>query len=81
MTRAMQGDGPISVAALYKFSALPDCVSARAPLARLCPACHAERSEAQRTGYQERHRQECLAAERGKSHVGVAQSASSERDG
>ncbi|MTD93506.1 rhodanese-related sulfurtransferase [Hyphomicrobium sp. xq] len=34
----MQGDGPICVAALYKFSALPDCGNARAPLARLCCA-------------------------------------------
>ena len=35
---AAQTDWPISVAALYKFAALPDCASARAPLARLCCA-------------------------------------------
>ncbi|MBZ0211712.1 MAG: hypothetical protein K8F92_18960 [Hyphomicrobium sp.] len=46
-----------------------------------CPACHAERSEAQRAGYRERHRQECLAAARGESHVGGTQSASPEREG
>jgi UPF0176 protein len=38
-----------------------------------CPACHATRSEGQRAGYRERHRQECLAAARGESHVGVTQ--------
>jgi UPF0176 protein len=37
-----------------------------------CPACHAERSEEQRAGYRERHRQESLAAARGESHVGAA---------
>lgn len=36
-----------------------------------CPACHADRSEAQRAGYAERHRQERLAAKRGESHVGA----------
>ena len=35
-----------------------------------CPACHDKRSDAQRAGYRERHRQECLAAARGESHVG-----------
>ena len=35
---ATQTDWPISVAALYKFAALPDCAGARAPLARLCCA-------------------------------------------
>jgi UPF0176 protein len=34
----MQADTPILVAALYKFAALPDCASARAPLAKLCCA-------------------------------------------
>jgi UPF0176 protein len=37
-----------------------------------CPACHGERSDEQRAGYRERHRQECLAAARGESHVGAA---------
>ena len=36
-----------------------------------CPACHADRSEEQRAGYAERHRQERLAAERGETHVGA----------
>ena len=35
-----------------------------------CPACHGERTEAQRAAYRERHRQERLAAERGQAHVG-----------
>jgi len=37
-----------------------------------CPACHSERSEEQRAGYRERHRQEQLAAARGRVHVGDA---------
>lgn len=36
-----------------------------------CEACHEERSDAQRAGYAERHRQEQLAAERGEAHVGA----------
>ena len=36
-----------------------------------CPACHDERSDAQRAGYAERQRQEKLAAERGQVHVGA----------
>ena len=36
-----------------------------------CLACHAERSDAQRASYRERHRQELHAAERGKAHVGA----------
>lgn len=36
-----------------------------------CPACFTVRSEAQRAGYRERHRQELLAAARGESHVGA----------
>jgi UPF0176 protein len=35
-----------------------------------CPACHAERTSEQRAGYRERHRQEQLAAARGRTHVG-----------
>jgi UPF0176 protein len=38
-----------------------------------CAACHAERNDAQRAGYRERHRQETLAATRGVAHVGAAQ--------
>jgi UPF0176 protein len=37
-----------------------------------CIACHSERSDAQRAGYAERHRQELLAEARGDSHVGAA---------
>jgi len=36
-----------------------------------CPACFAERTEEQRAGYRERHRQEQLAARRGAAHVGA----------
>ena len=36
-----------------------------------CPACHATRTDAQREGYRERHRQEMLAARRGVPHVGA----------
>ncbi|HTG37667.1 rhodanese-related sulfurtransferase [Sphingomonas sp.] len=36
-----------------------------------CPACHRERSDAQREAYRERQRQEHLAAERGAPHVGA----------
>jgi UPF0176 protein len=35
-----------------------------------CPACHAERSDAQRASYRERHRQEQLGAAQGRTHVG-----------
>jgi UPF0176 protein len=36
-----------------------------------CPACHAERSDEQRASYRERHRQEALAAARGRQHIGA----------
>ena len=36
-----------------------------------CPACHAERTEAQRSSYRERHRQEALAAAKGQEHIGA----------
>jgi UPF0176 protein len=36
-----------------------------------CPACHANRSDAQRAGYAERHRQTRLAEARGTAHVGA----------
>jgi UPF0176 protein len=45
-----------------------------------CPACHASRSEAQRAGYRERHRQEALAAARGQAHVGAEVGANLGRD-
>jgi UPF0176 protein len=37
-----------------------------------CPACHATRSDDQRAGYAERHRQTLLAEKRGTTHVGSA---------
>lgn len=39
-----------------------------------CPACFTERTEEQRAGYRERHRQEQLAARRGTAHVGAIMS-------
>lgn len=36
-----------------------------------CPACHSERSEQQRASYRERQRQELLAAEQGRAHIGA----------
>lgn len=36
-----------------------------------CPACHAERSDAQRAGYAERMRQTMLAEARGDTHIGA----------
>lgn len=36
-----------------------------------CPACHGERSDAQRASYAERHRQEHLAQARGQAHIGA----------
>ena len=35
-----------------------------------CSACHSLRSEKQRASYRERHRQELLSSEQGRSHVG-----------
>lgn len=36
-----------------------------------CPACHDERTEAQRASYRERQRQERLAGQRGDEHIGA----------
>ena len=36
-----------------------------------CPACHSERTEEQRASYRERHRQELLAAAKGRAHIGA----------
>jgi len=36
-----------------------------------CPACHADRTDEQRAGYAERHRQTRLAEARGAAHVGA----------
>jgi UPF0176 protein len=46
-----------------------------------CPACHAERSDEQRAGYRERHRQECMAAARGELHVGASLAPREEPEG
>ncbi|TVV70571.1 rhodanese-related sulfurtransferase [Sphingomonas solaris] len=46
-----------------------------------CPACHATRSEAQRRGYAERHRQTRLAEARGTVHVGATLPPREARDG
>ena len=35
-----------------------------------CPACHDQRSEEQRASYRERQRQQKIAAEQGRVHVG-----------
>jgi UPF0176 protein len=37
-----------------------------------CPRCHDARSEEQRAGYAERHRQTALAEKRGEAHVGAS---------
>ncbi len=37
-----------------------------------CPRCHADRTDAQRAGYAERHRQVALAEARGEAHVGAS---------
>jgi len=36
-----------------------------------CPGCHHERTDEQRAGYRERHRQEKLAAAQGRAHIGA----------
>ena len=36
-----------------------------------CPSCHADRTDEQRAGYAERHRQTLLAEARGEAHVGA----------
>ncbi|WP_404713947.1 rhodanese-related sulfurtransferase [Sphingomonas sp. MMS24-J13] len=36
-----------------------------------CPACYPERTDEQRAGYAERHRQSLLAAARGEQHIGA----------
>lgn len=36
-----------------------------------CPSCYHERTDEQRAGYRERHRQEALAAARGRHHIGA----------
>ncbi len=50
--------------------------AARSPLYEAgvsCPACRGERSDAQRASYNERHRQELLAARNDRAHVGAVQ--------
>jgi UPF0176 protein len=48
-----------------------DCDSPLYEMGVSCPACHAERTEEQRASYRERHRQETLAAEQGRAHIGA----------
>ncbi|WP_420606389.1 rhodanese-related sulfurtransferase [Novosphingopyxis sp.] len=43
-----------------------------------CPACHDQRSDEQRRGYAERHRQSTLAEARGVAHVGARQPGSND---
>ena len=38
-----------------------------------CAACHDQRTDVQRAGYRERHRQQLLAEARGEAHVGAEQ--------
>jgi UPF0176 protein len=60
--------------ALCRACRMPVSAAARAsPLyaeGTSCPACHANRNDAQRAGYAERHRQAALAEARGEVHVG-----------
>ncbi len=51
-----------------------DCASPLYEAGVSCPACHSERSEQQRASCRERHRQELLAAEQGRAHIGAVQS-------
>jgi UPF0176 protein len=48
----------------------PDLASPLYETGVSCAGCHGERSEEQRASYRERHRQEALAAARGRTHVG-----------
>jgi UPF0176 protein len=48
-----------------------DCASPLYSEGVSCPACHSDRTAAQRAGYAERNRQERLAKLRGTSHVGA----------
>jgi UPF0176 protein len=45
-----------------------------------CPACYHERTEEQRASYRERHRQEKLAADQGRAHVGAVHSGQNDDD-
>ncbi len=45
-----------------------------------CPACHSERTDEQRAGYRERHRQENLAGERGDEHIGAVLASQHQQD-
>jgi UPF0176 protein len=56
-----------------------DCASPLYSEGVSCPACHSDRTAAQRAGYAERNRQERLAKLRGTSHVGAAAGERGER--
>lgn len=45
-----------------------------------CPACYDERTDEQRQGYRERHRQEALAAQQGRAHLGAVLDAAQDGD-
>ena len=48
-----------------------DCNSSLYEEGVSCPACHGQRTEAQRASYRERHRQETLATAQGRAHIGA----------
>ena len=53
-----------------------DAAAAQSPLYEegvSCPLCHAEKTDAQRASFRERHRQELLARRRGQAHIGATQ--------
>jgi UPF0176 protein len=57
-----------------------DLASAKYEAGVSCPACYHERTEEQRASYRERHRQEMLAADQGRAHVGAVHSGQSDDD-
>jgi UPF0176 protein len=48
-----------------------DCASPLYEAGVSCPACYDERTDEQREGYRERHRQEAFAAQQGRPHLGA----------
>jgi UPF0176 protein len=77
-------DDRVSVKHGLELGSLEMCRACRRPIAPedkasplfaegvSCPACHSERSEADRVRYAERQRQVALAEKRGKRHIGEA---------
>jgi UPF0176 protein len=76
-------DERVSIGHGLKHGTYELCRACRRPLSRQdvesphfeagvsCAACHSSRSEAQRASYRERHRQQALAIEVGRLHVGA----------